>query len=108
MPNNESIRRAQVRQLWEARSPQERSSETGIVNFTKWLDEHNPDLFPPGAGDRYQRLRAELIADPRTMTWAITAGAASYSCTNCSWKIEYEKQNASEAHKEFDNHVCAG
>jgi hypothetical protein len=108
MPHNESVRRAQVRQLWQARPEQERFSETGFVNFTKWLDDHNPDLFPPGAGDRYQRLRAELIADPRSMSWAITQGASTYCCSNCSWTIHFEQQKISEARKEFDNHICAG
>jgi hypothetical protein len=58
--NSEAVRKARVRQLWQV-SPERNNSETGPLNFYKWLQEHNPDLLPPGQGDPYQRLRAELM-----------------------------------------------
>lgn len=59
----ELVRKFRVRQLWQARSEQERSSETGALNFYKFLNVHYPRLLPPGKGDPYQILRAELIAE---------------------------------------------
>ncbi len=63
-PNDpEAVRRARVRQLWLTRPPQERAAETGTLNFFQWLKDHYPQLLPPGQGDPYQRLRAQLIDD---------------------------------------------
>lgn len=60
----ESIRRERVRQLWKARSPEDRAYETGPLNFCKWLEDHNlSELLPPGQGDSCQRLRTELLED---------------------------------------------
>lgn len=59
----ELVRKFRVRQLWQARSQQERSMETGPLNFYKFLNEHYPHLLPPGKGDPYETLRAELIAE---------------------------------------------
>jgi hypothetical protein len=56
----EAIRKLRVRQLWEA-SSERNARETGPLNFSKWLEEHHPELLPPGRGDAYERLRAELI-----------------------------------------------
>jgi hypothetical protein len=58
--DSEAVRKARVRQLWEA-SSERKNAETGPLNFYQWLTEHNPDLLPPGQGDPYQRLRAELL-----------------------------------------------
>jgi hypothetical protein len=51
----EAVRKARVRQLWQA-SSERNAAETGILNFSKWLEEHHPELFPPGQAEPYQRL----------------------------------------------------
>lgn len=57
----EAVRKARVRQWWQARSAVEfPATETGILNFYKWLKEHNPELPPRGPGDPYQHLTTEL------------------------------------------------
>src|SRR5229473_2660528 len=49
---SEAVRMARVRQLWQA-SSERHAVQTGILNFSKWLEEHHPELFPPGPGDPY-------------------------------------------------------
>jgi hypothetical protein len=55
----EAVRHARVRQLWEARSPKERTA-TDVVIFHGWLQEHFPELLPRGKGDSYQHLKVDL------------------------------------------------
>jgi len=62
---SEAVRMARVRQLWQA-SSERHAVQTGILNFSKWLEEHHPELFPPGPGDPYQRLSAELTQEGET------------------------------------------
>jgi len=62
---DEAVRKLRMRQLWEVSSERHRP-ETGHLNFTKWLQEHFPNLIPPGEGDPCQRVRAELIQQDET------------------------------------------
>jgi hypothetical protein len=55
----ESERRSSVRQLWLERPPQERT-DTDVLNFFGWLDEHHPELLKRGSGDPYQYLKVDL------------------------------------------------
>jgi hypothetical protein len=57
--HTDAVRVLRVRQLFEARSSEERG-ETGIVVFYGWLEEHYPHLLPSGSGDRVQQLKADL------------------------------------------------
>ncbi len=57
--DSEAVRRARARQLWAARSPKERTA-TGVLIFYGWLEEHYPELLPPGKGDPYQHLKVDL------------------------------------------------
>jgi hypothetical protein len=43
----------------------------------------------------------------RAMTWKITSDKASYTCTNCSWKIAFSRENREQAAEAFDRHDCA-
>jgi hypothetical protein len=103
---SEAVRQARVRQLWKERPAAEHNSETGIQSFFQWLESHYPELIPHGQGDGYQRLRAELMSTPRTLTWTITTTGASYRCTNCSWSIDFDRERIVDARKAFDQHVC--
>lgn len=58
--NIEAVRVLRVRQLFEARSNEERS-ETGILLFYGWIENHYPHLLPTGRGDRVQQLKADLV-----------------------------------------------
>jgi len=40
--DSEAVRRARVRQLWEARPLEDRTSETGVLNFYEWLKKLHP------------------------------------------------------------------
>jgi hypothetical protein len=56
----EALRRARVRQLYEAR-PAEDRTENGVLLFFAWLQEHYPELLPQGKqGDPYQHLKVDL------------------------------------------------
>jgi hypothetical protein len=48
-----------VRQLFEAR-PSEQRTETGVLLFYGWLEQHHPELLPTGQGDPYQHLKSDL------------------------------------------------
>jgi hypothetical protein len=54
----EAVRRARVRQLFEAR-PIERT-ETGVLLFYGWLTQHHPELLPKRPGDVYKHLKEDL------------------------------------------------
>jgi predicted RNA-binding Zn-ribbon protein involved in translation (DUF1610 family) len=41
------------------------------------------------------------------MAWRITSNEASYTCTNCSWKIVFSRENGELAAEAFDRHDCA-
>jgi len=43
----------------------------------------------------------------RRMAWKITSNEASYTCTNCSWKIAFSRENRELAAEAFDRHDCA-
>ena len=54
--HSDAVRQARVPQFWQARPAKERAAaETGILTFSKWLEEHYAELLPPGPGDAYQR-----------------------------------------------------
>lgn len=57
--DSEALRRAIVRQLYEARPSRERT-EGGIFFFYRWLVRRYPELLPVGKGDPYERLKADL------------------------------------------------
>ena len=57
--NPEIMRRARVRQLFEAR-PFVEQTETGVLFFYGWLHQHHPELLPKGPGDVYKHLKADL------------------------------------------------
>ena len=54
----EAVRRARVRQLFEARPVEH--TETGVLLFYGWLTQHHPELLPKGRGDLYKRLKVDL------------------------------------------------
>jgi hypothetical protein len=58
-PPIEAVRQARVRQLFEARPASERT-ETGVLLFYGWLQQHHPKLVPTEHGDPYQNLKADL------------------------------------------------
>jgi hypothetical protein len=58
-PPVEAVRRTRVRQLFEAR-PSSEHTETGVLLFYEWLQEHHPKLVPTEQGDAYQRLKMDL------------------------------------------------
>jgi hypothetical protein len=56
----EARRRGRVRQLFEARPPEERT-EAGILAFYGWLRQHHVGLLPRAHdGDAYQALKVDL------------------------------------------------
>ena len=55
----EAMRRTRVRQLFEAR-PSEEHTETGVLLFYRWLQQHHPELLPSGPADPYQQLKVDL------------------------------------------------
>jgi hypothetical protein len=55
----EADRRAQLITLWLER-PEEERTDTGILFFYQWLEEHHPELLKRGSGDPYQYLKADL------------------------------------------------
>jgi hypothetical protein len=56
--DTEALRRARVRQLWEAH-PSEHT-EHNILVFHGWLRQHHPELLPKGQGDAFQSLKVDL------------------------------------------------
>jgi hypothetical protein len=56
---NDIDRRARLLALWMER-PEDERTDTGIVNFYQWMEEHHPDLLRRGSGDPYQYLKADL------------------------------------------------
>ena len=63
MAMTDADRRAQLIALWLERPSEERTDETGIVNFYKWVKDNRPDLLKSGAGDPYQHLRNDLTGN---------------------------------------------
>ena len=57
--DTEALRRARVRQLFQAR-PAEDYSETGVLLFYAWLEKYHPELLPNGQGDAYPHLKVDL------------------------------------------------
>lgn len=53
-------RRAQLLAIWLERPEDERTPQTGILNFYLWLTENRPDLLVKGKGDPYQHLVVDL------------------------------------------------
>lgn len=59
-PDAEAVRVARVRQLFLA-LPTEEHSETGVLLFFHWLEQHHPELLPKTKpGDPYRHLKADL------------------------------------------------
>jgi len=58
----EATRLARVRQLWQARPPEEPRDATGVLIFYDWLGKHHPELLPSTRekGDPYQHLQVDL------------------------------------------------
>ena len=56
--DSEELRRERVRQLFVARHPGKRTAND-ILNFSLWLQKHNPDLLPK-QGNPYHHLKADL------------------------------------------------
>ncbi len=57
--DSETLRRARVRQLWDAQPP-ELHTEHNILIFHGWLRQHHPELLPKGQGDPFQSLKVDL------------------------------------------------
>ena len=57
--DSEAVRVARVRQLWQVRAPKQRT-ETELLIFYEWLEQHYPDLLKRGQGDPYQHLKVDL------------------------------------------------
>jgi hypothetical protein len=58
--DTESVRRARVRQLFEARLDKEHT-EDGVLKFYEWLRDRHPDLLQkPRRGDPYLQLKLDL------------------------------------------------
>lgn len=56
----EEVRRARVRQLFDARYPEERT-EAEVLAFYGWLKEHHPELLPQKRhASRYQDFKSDL------------------------------------------------
>jgi len=55
----EALRRAVVRQLFEAR-PSREHTEAGIFLFHRWLADRYPELLPRGKDDPYEHLKVDL------------------------------------------------
>jgi hypothetical protein len=53
-------RRAQLLAIWLERPEDERTAETGIMNFYLWVRKYRPNLLVTGKGDPYQHLRNDL------------------------------------------------
>jgi hypothetical protein len=60
LQSSDALRRLRVRQLFESRSAEEHT-ETGVLLFYAWLEEHYPHLLPSGPGDPYQHLKVDLV-----------------------------------------------
>ncbi len=56
-------RRAELLQLWLQLPEEERTYETGPLNFYQWVKNNRPDLLVNGPGDPYQRLRNDLFGN---------------------------------------------
>jgi len=57
-------RRAQLLELWLALPENERTYETGPLNFYQWVQDNRPDLLVDGTGDyAYQVLRNDLFGN---------------------------------------------
>ncbi len=57
-------RRAQLLELWLKLHEEERTYETGPMNFHQWVRDNRPDLLVDGPGDySYQRLRNDIFGD---------------------------------------------
>jgi hypothetical protein len=52
--DTEAVRRARVRQLFEALPLGDRT-ENAVMKFHGWLHQHHPELLPQGRGDLYKR-----------------------------------------------------
>jgi hypothetical protein len=64
MAMTDADRKAQLTQLWLERPEEERTYETGPMNFYLWVRDNRPDLLVEGPGDyAYQRLRNDLFGD---------------------------------------------
>jgi len=59
MKDPEALRRAIVRQLYEAR-PSREHTEAGIFLFHRWLANRYPELLPRRKGDSYEHLKVDL------------------------------------------------
>ena len=59
MADTEALRKARVRQLFQAR-PAEDYSETGVLLFYAWLEKYHPELLPNGRGGAYPHLKVDL------------------------------------------------
>jgi hypothetical protein len=57
----EEERKNEVCRLWRQQDLEMQGAETGYLQFYKLLADYHPTLLPPGQGDPYQRLRAELL-----------------------------------------------
>jgi hypothetical protein len=60
--DSEALRVTRVRQLWQALYPPKVRTETKVLDFYGWLQQHRPDFLPRprGKGDPYQHLKADL------------------------------------------------
>ena len=52
-------RKSQLIKVWLDR-PEEERTDTGILLFYLWLEEHHPELLVPGHGYPYQHLKVDL------------------------------------------------
>jgi hypothetical protein len=59
LKDNEVMRVLRVRQLFEARSAEERTEIAAQV-FYAWLENHYPHLLPSGPGDSYEQFKIDL------------------------------------------------
>jgi hypothetical protein len=57
--DSEAARQARVRQLCQARAPEEHTA-TGVLIFYGWLAHYYPELLKRGKGDPYQYLKVDL------------------------------------------------
>jgi hypothetical protein len=59
MEEAEAVRRERVRQLFQAR-PAAEHTETTVLLFYGWLQQHHPELLPKRRGDVYKHLKVDL------------------------------------------------
>jgi hypothetical protein len=53
-------RRAQLTTLWLNYASKGEPTETKLLAFHGWLEEHRPELLKQGHGDSYQQLKTDL------------------------------------------------